>query len=123
MNARIERAASGYSGAREVIIKLREQYLELAGKEAIWSKSYDRDHVATTLLRNQMMELRRNIADEMGKFAESYKNDYEIARASSLAGYSAISDLKRLMLACVSAVAVLGILHPTARRAPHGPFS
>src|ERR1700730_18508230 len=28
-----------------------------------------------------MMELRRNIADEMGKFAESYKNDYEIARA------------------------------------------
>jgi polysaccharide biosynthesis transport protein len=65
----------------QVIIKLREQYLELAGKEAIWSKSYGRDHVATTLLRNQMMELRRNIADEMGKFAESYKNDYEIARA------------------------------------------
>jgi hypothetical protein len=31
----------------------------------------------------------------------------------SLAGYSAISDLKRLMLACVSAVAVLGILHLT----------
>ena len=28
-----------------------------------------------------MMELRRNIADEMGKFAESYKSDYEIARA------------------------------------------
>jgi succinoglycan biosynthesis transport protein ExoP len=62
-----------------VIIKLRQQYLEFAGREAIWSKKYGPDHVAAITLRNQMLELRRNIADEMGKIAESYKNDYEIA--------------------------------------------
>ncbi len=64
----------------EVIIKLRQQYLELAGRESIWSKKYGPDHLAAISLRNQMLELRRNIADEMGKIAESYKSDYEISR-------------------------------------------
>lgn len=63
----------------EVIIKLRQQYLELAGRESIWSKKYGPDHLAAITLRNQMLELRRNIADEMGKIAESYKSDYEIS--------------------------------------------
>ena len=63
----------------EVVIKLREQYLELAGRESMWSKKYGPDHLATISLRNQMFEIRRNIADEMQKIAESYKSDYEIA--------------------------------------------
>jgi succinoglycan biosynthesis transport protein ExoP len=36
----------------QVIIKLREQYLELAGRESIWSKKYGSDHLAATALRN-----------------------------------------------------------------------
>jgi succinoglycan biosynthesis transport protein ExoP len=63
----------------QVVIKLRQQYLELVGRESIWSKKYGPDHLATVSLRNQMLELRRNIADEMHKIAESYKSDYEIA--------------------------------------------
>jgi succinoglycan biosynthesis transport protein ExoP len=63
----------------EVIIKLRQQYLELAGRESILSKKYGPDHLAAITLRNQMLELRRNIADEMGKIAESYKSDYEMS--------------------------------------------
>lgn len=63
----------------EVIIKLRQQYLEVAGREAIWSKQYGPGHLAAVTLRNQMLELRRNIADEMGKIAQSYKSDYEIS--------------------------------------------
>jgi polysaccharide biosynthesis transport protein len=70
----------------EVIIKLRQQYLEMVGREAIWSKRYGPDHLAAIALRNQMLELRHNIADEMGKIAESYKSEYEIAltRESSI---------------------------------------
>jgi len=64
----------------EVIIKLRGQYLDLAAKEAIWSAKYGVNHQAAVNLRNQMQELRRNIADEMQKIAESYKNDYQIAK-------------------------------------------
>jgi len=64
----------------EVIIKLRGQYLDLAAKEAIWSAKYGANHQAAINLRNQMLEVRRNIADEMQKIAESYKNDYQIAK-------------------------------------------
>jgi succinoglycan biosynthesis transport protein ExoP len=63
----------------QVVIKLRGQYLELVGRESIWSKKYGPDHLATISIRNQMLELRRNIADEMQKIAESYKSDYQIA--------------------------------------------
>jgi succinoglycan biosynthesis transport protein ExoP len=63
----------------EVIIKLRQQYLEIAGRESIWAKKYGPDHLATIALRNQMSELRRNVADEMAKIAQSYKTEYEIA--------------------------------------------
>lgn len=63
----------------QVIIKLRSQYLELASREALWSAKYGSNHLATIGLRNQMLELRRNISDEMKKIAESYKSDYEIA--------------------------------------------
>ena len=65
----------------EVIIKLRQQYLELASKEAILANKYGNDHLAAVGLRNQMAELKRNISDEMRKIAESYKSDYEIALA------------------------------------------
>jgi succinoglycan biosynthesis transport protein ExoP len=70
----------------EIIIKLRDRYLELAGREAIWSKKYGSGHLAAVSLRNQMQELRRNIDDEMRKIAESTKSEYEIslARESSI---------------------------------------
>jgi polysaccharide biosynthesis transport protein len=63
----------------EVIIKLRQQYLEIAGRESILAKKYGPDHLAAVALRNQMFELRRNIADEMGRIAQSYKSEYEVA--------------------------------------------
>ena len=65
----------------EVINRLRNQYLDLAAKEAIWSARYGANHLATVNLRTQMTELRRSILDELGRIAESYKSDYEIAKA------------------------------------------
>jgi polysaccharide biosynthesis transport protein len=65
----------------EVIVKLRHQYLELAARESIWSKTYGPYHLAAITLRNQLLELRRNISDEMKKIAETYKSDYEISLA------------------------------------------
>lgn len=63
----------------EVIIKLRGQYLELAQREAMWSRMYGANHLAAINLRSQMEELRRGIKDEMRKIAATYKSDYEIA--------------------------------------------
>lgn len=65
----------------EVIIKLRNQYLDYAARERVWSARYGANHLAAVDLRTQMLEIRRNINDEMKKIAESYKSDYEIALA------------------------------------------
>jgi succinoglycan biosynthesis transport protein ExoP len=64
----------------EIIIKLRQQYLELAQREAIFSQRYGANHLATVNLRTQMEEIRHSITDQMRRIAESYKSDYEIAR-------------------------------------------
>jgi succinoglycan biosynthesis transport protein ExoP len=65
----------------DVINRLRNQYLDIAAKEAIWSARYGENHLAAVNLRTQMFELRRSIHDELGRIAESYKSDYEIAKS------------------------------------------
>jgi succinoglycan biosynthesis transport protein ExoP len=65
----------------EVITRLRNNYLDLAAKEAIWSARYGSGHLAAVNLRTQMTELRRSMRDELGRIAESYKSDYEISKS------------------------------------------
>jgi succinoglycan biosynthesis transport protein ExoP len=65
----------------EVIIRLRNNYLDLSAKEAVWSAKYGSNHLAAVNLRTQMAELRRAIHDELGRIAETYKSDYEIAKS------------------------------------------
>jgi len=64
----------------EVITRLRNQYLDLSAREANISGKYGSDHAAAANLRDQMEETRRNIRAELGRIAQSYKSDYEIAR-------------------------------------------
>jgi succinoglycan biosynthesis transport protein ExoP len=64
----------------EVINRLRNNYLDIAAKEAIWSARYGAGHLAAVNLRTQMVELRRSILDELGRIQQSYKSDYEIAK-------------------------------------------
>jgi succinoglycan biosynthesis transport protein ExoP len=72
--------ASVAEGLRsEVIIRLRNQYLDNAARERIYADRYGVNHLATINLRTQMLEIRRNIDDEMKKIAEGAKNEYEIA--------------------------------------------
>ena len=75
-----------------VINTLRSRYLDLAAREHIFSERYGANHLAVVNLRTQMAELRRSIADELNRIAQSYKSDYEIAKVrvqgieTSLAG-------------------------------------
>jgi polysaccharide biosynthesis transport protein len=64
----------------EVINRLRNNYLDMAAKEAIWSARYGANHLAAVNLRTQMAEMRRSILDELGRIAQSYRSDYEIAK-------------------------------------------
>ncbi|MGY4615522.1 succinoglycan biosynthesis transport protein ExoP [Bradyrhizobium sp. USDA 4472] len=65
----------------DVITRLRQQYLDLAAREADWSKRYGPQHLAVINIRNQMREIRKSITDELRRIGESYKSDLEIARA------------------------------------------
>jgi uncharacterized protein involved in exopolysaccharide biosynthesis len=65
----------------DVITRLRSNYLELAARESVWSTMYGPDHLAVANLRTQMQEARRSIRDELGRIAQSYKRDSEIANA------------------------------------------
>jgi polysaccharide biosynthesis transport protein len=64
----------------DVIIKLRQKYLDYAQKEADWSRRFGAAHLAAVNMRNQMAEIRNSIADELRRIAETYKSDYEIAK-------------------------------------------
>jgi succinoglycan biosynthesis transport protein ExoP len=64
----------------EIITRLRNQYLDLSAREANITARYGSDHTAATNLREQMEELRRNIAAELGRIAASYRSDYLIAK-------------------------------------------
>lgn len=63
----------------QVVSKLRTQYLELASREADWSKRYGYNHQAAISLRTQMQGIRASILDELRRLAESYKSDFQIA--------------------------------------------
>jgi succinoglycan biosynthesis transport protein ExoP len=65
----------------DVITRLRNNYLDMSAKEAIWSARYGANHLAAVNLRTQMNELRRSIVDELGRIAQGYKSDFEIARS------------------------------------------
>jgi polysaccharide biosynthesis transport protein len=65
----------------DVINKLRQTYLDYKRRDAEWSVRFGVNHLAVVNLRNQMKEIRRSILDELGRINESYKSDYEIAKA------------------------------------------
>jgi succinoglycan biosynthesis transport protein ExoP len=65
----------------EVITRLRQHYLDLSAREADFSARLGRNHLAVVYLRSQMREIRNSILDELKRIAETYKSDYEIAKA------------------------------------------
>jgi succinoglycan biosynthesis transport protein ExoP len=77
----------------DVITKLRSQYLDLANREADLSRRYGSGHLAAVNFRNQMREIRLGILDELGRIAQSYKSDYEIAKAREDSVTQSLADI------------------------------
>ena len=75
-----------------VITKLRQTYLDYAGRQADWSNRYGPTHLAVVNLRNQMREIRRSITEELRRTAEVYKSDLEIAKAREDANQKSLND-------------------------------
>jgi succinoglycan biosynthesis transport protein ExoP len=80
----------------EVITRLRNQYVDLAAREATLSSRYGPYHQAAVNLRDQMEELRRSVRNELARIAASYSSSYEIAKTSE-------DDLAKKFAALVAA--------------------
>jgi succinoglycan biosynthesis transport protein ExoP len=77
----------------DVITRLRQQYLDIAAREAEWSANYGANHDAVVKLRNQMQEIRKSIDDELGRIAQTYKSDYDIAKSREDSVQKSLDDL------------------------------
>lgn len=63
-----------------IINSLRSKYLDLTNREATWAARYGQDHVSVQNIRNQIKDMRRSIADELGRIEETAKGELEIAQ-------------------------------------------
>jgi len=77
----------------DVITHLRQQYSDLANREAEWSRRYGPEHIANVNLRYQMAAIRRSIVDELKRIAETYKSDFQIAEARETSIQKGLDDL------------------------------
>ncbi len=66
----------------KVIVGLRQQYVDDDRRMAELSAKFGKDHVVVRDLRNEMIEVKRSIQGELARIAETYKSDYEVARAN-----------------------------------------
>lgn len=63
-----------------IVIKLREQYLELLNREADYSTRYGPTHNAVLNLHNQIRDVQKSVLNELRRVADSYRSDYAIAK-------------------------------------------
>jgi succinoglycan biosynthesis transport protein ExoP len=63
-----------------VVTKLRDHYLELAGRVADYEFRFGPNHLSVVRMRSQMQEIRKSIRDELQRLAETYKSDLEISK-------------------------------------------
>jgi succinoglycan biosynthesis transport protein ExoP len=79
LNATVDATVSDTSN-NPVILRLRNQYVDLVNREADWSVRYGRNHLAVVNLRNQLRDVRNTILDEFRRVADIYKSEYAIAK-------------------------------------------
>src|ERR1700722_19068939 len=65
----------------EVITRLRQRYLDDSERVAKFSAMMGPNHLAVVNLKNEMALLQASMVDELQRIAQTYKSDYEIAKA------------------------------------------
>jgi len=93
MTEEVPDAAVADSLRNEIINRLRSQYLEYDRRYALYASRYGPTHLAAVNLRTQMASLRKSMSDELARIAESYKSDFEIAKAREESLQETLSQL------------------------------
>ena len=86
INAIMERGVDGGSVVdgldNKVIVTLRQQYVDDNRRMAELTAKFGPDHLAVRDLRREMAEIQQSIRGELARIAETYKSDYEVAKAN-----------------------------------------
>jgi succinoglycan biosynthesis transport protein ExoP len=76
-----------------VIVGLRQQYVDDDRRLAEVSAKFGKDHVVVRDLRNEMIEVKKSIQGELARIAETYKSDYEVARANEASVQTRLDEM------------------------------
>jgi uncharacterized protein involved in exopolysaccharide biosynthesis len=68
-----------------IIVQLKQKFLDLNGEYIGLLNKYEKNHPIIIQKKNQMDEIKKNIADELEKMTRSTKAEYNILRAKELA--------------------------------------
>ena len=66
----------------EVIIHLREAYVDAANQAAAWRTRYGARHQAVVLMERHMRDIQSQLSNELRRIAAGYQSDYQEAQAS-----------------------------------------
>ncbi len=108
-------AAVSESLADPVISELRTKYLDAAKRFSdLEERKLDPTHAAVVILKNSMAEYSRLLFQELGRVAQSYRNDYEVAAARSKVLADNLEHQQRVAIAANDAQAQLRQLEQKA---------
>jgi succinoglycan biosynthesis transport protein ExoP len=82
--------------ANPVINDLRTKYLDASKRKTDLERKLGPEHIAVINLRNTMDELSALLFQELGRVAETYKNDYEIAAGREKAMVENLAQQRRI---------------------------
>lgn len=92
-------AAVSESLSNQVINDLRTKYLDYSKRMKELERKLGPDHVAVTNLKNMMGEVSTLLFQELGRIAESYRNDYEVAAAREKATAESLQRQQSIAIA------------------------
>lgn len=99
----------------QVINPLRQQYLDASRRVADFSARYGPNHQAVIKQQKEMEQIKRAIMDELGRIAEAYKSDFEIARSRAQALQSELDEKIRQTAGTNQAEVALRVLESSAQ--------
>lgn len=100
--------------SNEVIVPLRNAYLEAKRQAAEISLRYGAKHESVTRIRQSMVEIENSIADEFKRIQQGAKSDVEIAKSREQTLQNELNELARLSAAAQGARVELSQLESTA---------
>ncbi len=77
----------------EIFIRLRQDYLELARREADWSARFGANHQSVIQLRGDIRRIERSMQEELKRLEQTYDSDFQIALAKEAAIRNDIEQL------------------------------